>query len=222
MVCRVGAIPLLLVGLHLNVCAQELESDKQRTSYAVGNVMGEILQQGKDELDWDSFVRGLRDRMDGKESPISKDDVQKLVAVFQQTVQQKQTAALQAEGKNWLAENAKREGVVTLPSGLQYKVIRDGTGKTPTESDQVMAHYRGTFIDGKEFDSSYKRGEPTTFPVRGVIPGWTEALLLMKEGAKWELYIPFNLAYGARGRQGIPPFSTLLFEIELVQVVAAP
>jgi len=123
------------------------------------------------------------------------------------------------EGEAFLQENAKREGVVALPSGLQYEVIEEGTGKSPKPGDEVTVHYRGTLVDGTVFDSSYERGEPVTFPVEGVIPGWTEALQLMKEGAKWKLFIPPSLAYGERGAgQVIGPNATLLFEVELISV----
>ena len=123
------------------------------------------------------------------------------------------------EGEAFLAANKTKEGVKTLPDGLQYKVIKEGTGKTPKADDTVVTNYRGTLIDGTEFDSSYKRGQPATFPVKGVIPGWTEALQLMKEGSKWELFIPSNLAYGERGAgNAIGPNATLVFEIELISV----
>lgn len=126
---------------------------------------------------------------------------------------------MKAEGETFLAANAKKDGVTVLPSGLQYKVITEGTGATPTTADRVTTHYRGTLVDGTEFDSSYKRGQPATFGVTKVIRGWTEALLLMKEGAKWELYIPYAMAYGERGRPSIPPYSALIFEIELISIV---
>jgi FKBP-type peptidyl-prolyl cis-trans isomerase FklB len=123
------------------------------------------------------------------------------------------------EGEAFLAANKTKEGIKTLPSGLQYKVIKEGTGKTPTAEDTVVTNYRGTLTDGTEFDSSYKRGQPATFPVKGVIPGWTEALQLMKEGSKWELFIPSNLAYGEQGAGGvIGPNAALIFEIELISV----
>lgn len=122
------------------------------------------------------------------------------------------------KGEAYLKENASKEGVKTLPSGLQYKVIKDGTGKQPSRTDSVVCHYKGTFLDGKEFDSSYKRNEPAEFPVGGVIKGWTEALQLMKEGSKWMLYIPSNLAYGPSGRSPIGPDETLVFEVELIKV----
>jgi FKBP-type peptidyl-prolyl cis-trans isomerase FklB len=125
------------------------------------------------------------------------------------------------EGATFLADNAKKEGVKTLPSGLQYKVIREGKGATPRSADAVTTHYRGTFLDGAEFDSSYRRNEPATFPVKGVIKGWTEALQLMKVGDKWQLYVPSDLAYGPQGRDEIPPNATLIFDIELLDVKPA-
>jgi FKBP-type peptidyl-prolyl cis-trans isomerase FklB len=132
---------------------------------------------------------------------------------------QKLSEKNKADGEKFLAENAKKEGVKVLPSGLQYKVITPGTGKSPKATDTVTTHYKGMLIDGTEFDSSYKRGEPATFPVSGVIPGWTEALQLMKEGAKWQLFLPSNLAYGERGAgRDIGPNATLIFEVELISV----
>ena len=123
------------------------------------------------------------------------------------------------KGEAFLAENAKKEGVKTIPSGLQYRVLKEGTGKKPSKTDNVVVHYKGTLIDGREFDSSYKRGQPAEFPVGGVIKGWTEALQLMPEGSKWMLYIPWNLAYGAEGRGGlIGPHETLVFEVELLSI----
>jgi FKBP-type peptidyl-prolyl cis-trans isomerase FklB len=153
---------------------------------------------------------------------LNEQEVRETVAVFQKEM----AARLEElgkknkkEGETFLTENKKKEGVKTLPSGLQYKVIKAGTGKKPKLADTVTTHYRGTLIDGTEFDSSYKRGQPATFQVSGVIPGWTEALQLMEEGAKWQLFIPSNLAYGERGMAGtIGPNATLLFEIELISV----
>jgi FKBP-type peptidyl-prolyl cis-trans isomerase FklB len=148
--------------------------------------------------------------------------MQETMAVFQKEMMAKQQEVAtknKKEGEAFLVENKKKQGVKTLPSGLQYKVIKEGTGKKPKLGDTVTAHYWGTLIDGTEFDSSYKRGQPANFPVSGVIPGWTEALQLMGEGAKWQLFIPSNLAYGERGAgAGIGPNATLIFEIELISV----
>jgi len=144
---------------------------------------------------------------------------QKELMAKQQEAQKAVSAKAKAEGEAFLAANATKDGVVTLPSGLQYKVITPGSGASPKASDTVSVHYRGRLIDGTEFDSSYKRNEPTSFPVGGVIPGWTEALQLMKVGAKWELYVPAKLAYGDRGAGGlIPPGATLVFEVELLSI----
>jgi FKBP-type peptidyl-prolyl cis-trans isomerase len=182
-----------------------------------------------DLLDVEALVTGLRDAMGGAESKLSEAEMGQLLQELQtkmRAAQQKQTAEQFAgnkkTGEDYLAANANQEGVKVLPSGLQYKVINPGTGRTPTAKDVVSTHYRGTFIDGNEFDSSYKRGEPAQFGVTQVIPGWTEALQLMKEGAKWELVIPYQLAYGEGGRAGIPPYSALKFEIELIKIVDQP
>ena len=143
-----------------------------------------------------------------------------LAAVFFISLQPANAQLGREKGEAFIAENAKKEGVKTLPSGLQYKVIKDGTGKMPTKENSVLAHYKGTLIDGTEFDSSYKRGKPLEIPVTGVIKGWTEALQLMKEGAKWQLFIPWQLAYGDRSKGPlIGPYETLVFEIELVKVL---
>jgi len=157
---------------------------------------------------------------------MTRDQMRQVMTTFRQQMMAKQKQRQQVDGaknlamgKAFLEANGKKEGVKVLPSGLQYKVIKKGTGKTPTAADKVKTHYRGTLIDGTEFDSSYKRNAPAVFGVTQVIKGWTEALQLMKEGAKWQLYIPANLAYGERGRPGIPPNSTLIFDIELLEVV---
>ena len=146
-------------------------------------------------------------------------DLQKRMFAVQQERLKEVSARNLEEGTAFMAQNAKKDGVKTLPSGLQYKVIKEGKGKMPKAEDTVTVNYRGTFMDGTEFDSSYKRGEPVTFQVNGVIKGWTEALQLMKEGSKWELFIPSDLAYGERGAgQTIPPNSTLIFQVELISV----
>jgi len=155
---------------------------------------------------------------------VTKDDINAAFQVIQAKVQAEQDAQAKeasAEGEAFLAENAKRDEVHTTDSGLQYEVITDGEGEIPTAASTVRTHYRGTLIDGTEFDSSYSRNEPTEFPVNGVIPGWTEALQLMTVGSKWKLYIPYNLAYGERGAGGaIGPYQALVFEIELLAVVS--
>jgi FKBP-type peptidyl-prolyl cis-trans isomerase FklB len=168
----------------------------------------------------------LKDSYGGGETLLTEDEVRKTLADFQQKQFSRQAETMRklaeknkADGEKFLAENAKKEGVKTLPSGLQYKEITPGKGKSPKATDNVTTNYRGTLIDGTEFDSSYKRGQPATFPVSGVIPGWTEALQLMKEGGKWQLFVPSNLAYGEGGEgRVIGPNATLIFEVELISV----
>ena len=199
-----------------------LKTELDKVSYAIGTQLGQNFNTQGIEIKIESLMWGLKDAMAGKELALSQDEILQVMTSFRQrmTAQQAQQAAKNlAEGVAFLEANRAKESVKVLPSGLQYKVIREGTGKTPTVDDKVKTHYRGTLINGTEFDSSYKRNKPAEFPVKGVIKGWTEALQLMKEGGKWELYIPSNLAYGQRGRPGIPANSTLIFEIELLEVV---
>ncbi|GAG37120.1 unnamed protein product, partial [marine sediment metagenome] len=197
--------------------------------YAIGVQLGQSFKTQEIEIKVEPMMQGLKDSMAGRKLVLGQDEMQKVMMSFQQRMMAKQqerqrleAAKNLAAGKAFFAANGTKKGVKVLPSGLQYKIIRKGTGKTPTADDKVKTHYRGTLIDGTEFDSSYKRNQPAEFPVKGVIKGWTEALQLMKEGAKWELYIPANLAYGERARQSIPANSTLIFEIELLEVLDAP
>jgi len=172
------------------------------------------------------LAQGIWDTMSGGKTLMTDQEYVATMTAFKQEMSQRQIAKMKEmsdknlkDGEQFLAENKTREGVVTLPSGLQYKVIKEGAGKTPKSTDTVTVNYKGTLINGTEFDSSYRRGQPATFPVKGVIPGWIEALQLMKEGAKWELYIPSNLAYGEKGAgRTIPPNSALIFEVELISV----
>lgn len=206
--------------------AAGLNTLEQKASYSIAYDVAERLKQQGADLDTDAFVEGIRDSMNGK--PARLDDKQRVEArtQYQSLLQKKLEAEMnamasknKAEGEAFLAANAGKEGIVTTNSGLQYRVIKAGSGKQPTVDDTVVTHYRGTLIDGREFDSSYGRNKPATFPVRGVIKGWTEALQLMKEGGKWELFIPSDLAYGASKRSElIQPNSTLVFEIELLEV----
>lgn len=203
--------------------SDSITTDEQRVSYGIGRQMGDQLGASNiPDLNIDLVVAGLRDAFGGQPSQV---DEQQLAAAFQvlqgKMQSQAEEAARQAgqAGVDYLTQNAQRDGVVTLASGLQYEVISEGTGATPTASDTVRTHYEGTLISGEVFDSSYKRGQPAEFPVGGVIAGWTEALQLMKEGAKWRLYIPSELAYGARAAGSIPPHSTLVFDIELIKVL---
>lgn len=205
---------------------QELKSDKEKISYSIGMDIGGNLKRGAVEVDPDILAKGLKDSYSGEKTLLSEDQARQAIEEFQKTLKAKKAEAMQklseknkAEGEKFLAENAKKEGVKSLPSGLQYHEIAPGKGKSPKATDTVTVHYKGMLIDGTEFDSSYKRGEPATFPVSGVISGWTEALQLMKEGAKWQLFIPPNLAYGERGAgRDIGPNATLTFEVELISV----
>lgn len=203
--------------------SQSINNDEQRVSYGIGRQMGDQLGASNiPDLDIDLVVAGLRDAFGGQPSQVAEAELAAAFQVLQGKMQaQAEQAAKQAgqAGVEYLTKNAQRDGVVTLPSGLQYEVISDGTGATPTASDTVRTHYEGTLINGEVFDSSYKRGQAAEFPVGGVIAGWTEALQLMKEGAKWRLYIPSELAYGARAAGSIPPHSTLVFDIELLKVL---
>ena len=203
-----------------------LKTDKEKLSYAIGMNIGQSMK--KDSLDIDPAIlsRAIKDAVTGSKPAMTEEEARTIVTAFRTEMVKKQQAEAQKAGEvnkqagdKFLAENKTKDGVVTLPSGLQYKVIKQGDGPKPTASDTVVTNYRGTLIDGKEFDSSYKRGQPATFPVGQVIKGWTEALQLMPVGSKWQLYIPSNLAYGDRGAGGdIGPNSTLVFDIELLSI----
>lgn len=219
---------ILLVGFA-SAESQELKTDKDKLSYSMGVATGSQMKRQSIEVDVDMFTKGLRDSVSGNKLQMTEQEIQEALMKFQQEMAAKQAEKTKQlaetnkkEGEAFLSENKTKEGVKTLPSGLQYKVITEGTGKLPKESDSISAHYRGTLIDGTEFDSSIKRGQPATFPVKGVIKGWTEALQLMKEGSKWQLFIPSDLAYGERGAgQQIGPNAALVFEVELISIQAA-
>jgi FKBP-type peptidyl-prolyl cis-trans isomerase FklB len=201
-------------------------SKKDKISYSIGMDIGTSLKRRELDLNSDQLVAGLKDALSGGKTKLTEDEVQKILTDFQQELQvkaeelsKKMAEKNKQEGEAFLAANKKKPGVKALPSGLQYKVITEGTGPMPKATDTVSTNYKGTLINGTEFDSSYKRGKPATFPVNGVIKGWTEALQLMKVGSKWELYIPSDLAYGPRGAgQIIEPNSTLVFEVELLSI----
>lgn len=183
------------------------------------SIANNIMASGVNNLNVEEFVKAIKASLAGEQPAMSVAEAQQVLNDYFTKLQEEQTAAVKAEGEAFLAENAKKEGVVTLPSGLQYKVLNAGTGATPKASDSVECHYEGRLIDGSVFDSSYQRGETATFGVTQVIAGWVEALQLMKEGDKWQLYIPYNLAYGERGAGAqIPPYATLIFDVELVKV----
>jgi len=202
---------------------QVLKNQKDKISYIIGMDIGNNLKKQSISVNPKILARGIEDAFAGAKPLLTEQEVQETMMAFQKEVMAKQAEVAKknkTEGDAFLVENKKKEGVKTLPSGLQYKVIKAGTGKKPKLNDTVTVHYRGTLIDGTEFDSSYKRGQPATFQVNGVIPGWTEALQLMEQGAKWQLFIPSNLAYGERGAPGgqIGPNATLIFEIELISI----
>lgn len=200
--------------------AQNEQTTMDSVSYSLGVLVAQNLKgQGFSELNAEQFATGVSDVISGASQRISTEEAQDMVNAFMQKAMAAQYEESIAQEQVFLEENAKNEGVVTLPSGLQYQIITEGSGESPTATDKVIAHYKGYLTDGKVFDSSYQRGEPTTFPVNGVIQGWQEALQLMKPGAKWKLFIPNNLAYGERGAgQAIPPYATLIFEIELIGI----
>jgi FKBP-type peptidyl-prolyl cis-trans isomerase len=208
--------------------AQEmaLKTEVDKVSYIIGTQIARDFKSKDIEVNLEPLMWGLKDVLGDKELAMSQEEMQKVFTDFQQQLRAKLAAKAAkeatehlAKGTAFLDQNKTKDGVKVLPSGLQYKIITEGAGATPTATDKVRTHYRGTLIDGTEFDSSYKRNQPAEFPVNGVIKGWTEALMLMKEGAKWQLYIPANLAYREPGRPGIPPNSTLIFEVELLEVV---
>ncbi|KPK02452.1 MAG: hypothetical protein AMK71_02140 [Nitrospira bacterium SG8_35_4] len=217
---------VLMVSISFAEDDAVLKNEKDRLSYAIGMDIGNGLQRQNIDLNPEIVAQGIWDSLSGGKTLLTEQEYRDTMTAFKEEMSKKQMALMQEfsdknkkDGENFLAENKTRDGITTLPSGLQYKVIQAGTGKTPKASDTVTVNYRGTLIDGTEFDSSYRRGQPASFPVKGVIPGWTEALQLMKEGAKWELYIPSNLAYGERGAgRNIGPNSTLIFEVELISV----
>lgn len=203
-----------------------LKSQKDRVSYIIGIEIGRNFKKQEINIDPDILKRGIQDAISGGKPLLTEQEIQETVVTFQKEMMAKQEELAKKlaeknkkDGEDFFAKNKGKEGVKTLASGLQYKVIKAGAGKKPTINDSVTTHYQGTLVDGTEFDSSYKRGQPVTFPVSGVIAGWTEALQLMEEGAKWQLFIPPNLAYGERGTGGvIGPNATLIFEIELISI----
>ncbi|RMF29261.1 MAG: FKBP-type peptidyl-prolyl cis-trans isomerase, partial [Bacteroidetes bacterium] len=183
--------------------SQELKTPKDSLSYAVGVLLAKVLvSQGVADVNLDLVHQGMQAALNDEPTLFSANEANQIVQDYAVAQQQRLLEANKAAGEQFLAENAKRPGVVTLPSGLQYEVLQEGDGPSPTEDDEVTVHYHGTLIDGTVFDSSVERGEPATFPVSGVIPGWVEALQLMKVGSKWKLYIPAELAYGERGAGG--------------------
>jgi len=221
------AFVLLLTGCI--ACAQtktnmdkeiKLDTEVKRGSYGLGVLMGgDMKSRGNDSLDLDALFKGFYDQYTSGKTLMTQQECMESFQKMMTAATEKKSGASKKAGEDFLAANKTKEGVKVTASGLQYKVVKSGTGRTPAATNEVSVHYTGTLIDGTEFDSSVKRGQPATFPVNGVIAGWTEALQLMKEGDKWMLYIPYNLAYGERGAGGqIPPFATLIFEVELLSV----
>ena len=198
-----------------------------KLSYALGLGIGrQLSQMGANDLNAADFAQAVKDMIDGKEPQVPTAEAQQIVEDFFQKQEERQRAeaaekykGAKSEGEKYLSENAKKEGVTTLPSGLQYQVLKEGNGKSPKATDKVVCHYEGMLVDGSMSDSSIQRGEPATFPLNGVIAGWTEGLQLMKEGAKYRFFIPYQLGYGERGAgASIPPFATLVFDVELIEV----
>ncbi len=205
----------------------KLETEKQKASYAVGYQTGMNMKTFVDEVDFDIVLRGLKDAATGKDSIIPPQEVQPTMRKFYTALRKKQQEKRKvegeknkAEGEAFLAENAKREGVKVTDSGLQYEVITEGTGPKPTLDDTVEVHYKGTLLDGTEFDSSYKRGEPAVFPLKRVIKAWQEGVQLMPVGSKYKLYCPADIAYGDRGTRNIGANAVLTFEVELLSIKA--
>jgi len=203
-----------------------LKTQKEKASYAIGMSVGKGLHKDQVDVDPAILARGLRDALAGGNMLLTDDEAKAAIAVLQTEMRKKQEEKMavvgeenKKQGEVFLAANKSKDGVVALPSGLQYKVLKEGTGPKPTATDSVVCNYRGTLINNTEFDSSYKRGQPATFPVTGVIKGWTEALQLMPVGSKWQLFVPSDLAYGERAAgPDITPNSTLIFEVELLSI----
>jgi len=225
----VAAAAISIIFLAGTVYAAEnivLKNDKDKVSYSIGLDIGKNFKSQSIDIDPDILAKGIKDMLSGNKPLMTDEEVQATMTDFRKEMTAKQTARAQEageknkkEGETFLAENKNKEGVVTLPSGLQYKIITEGSGAKPKPTDTVTVNYRGALIDGTEFDSSYKRGQPASFKVTGVIPGWTEALQLMKAGSKWQLFIPSSLAYGERGTgRDIAPNATLIFDVELISI----
>ena len=220
---------IILVPLALTAGAQQkgpLKTQKDKVSYSIGLNIGKNFKQQLMDVDLNLLMQGIKDGLTDSKALLSDNDMREVMTTFQKEQMAKMSENAKKvgeknkkEGEAFLAENKKKPGVKTLASGLQYKILKEGTGRTPRATDTVVTHYRGTLINGKEFDSSYRRGEPVTFLVKGVIPGWTEALQLMKVGSKWQLFVPPQLAYRENGAGAdIGPNATLIFEVELIGV----
>ncbi|MFA5385955.1 MAG: FKBP-type peptidyl-prolyl cis-trans isomerase [Eubacteriales bacterium] len=222
---------LFLAGQALGAEDTALQSQKDKVSYTIGVFSGKNMKRQFIDIDPDIMVKGIKDGLSGGRTRLTDQEMQEVMAAFQKDMVARKPEIRKAiaeknkkEGETFLAENQKKEGVKTLPSGLQYKVIQEGTGKNPKAGDVVVVHYRGARIDGTEFDSSYKRNEPTNFTLEQggqITKGWMDALLMMKEGAKWQIFIPSDLAYGENGAGPIEPNATLIFDTELIAIYKA-
>ena len=206
----------------------ELKTQKDKISYSIGMNWGNMLKRETVDVDVAIVTRAMKDALAGEKPALTDQQAREVMTAFQAEMSARQNEKRKdsgdknkKEGEAFLVENKKKEGIITLTNGLQYKVITAGTGRKPTITDKVLCHYRGTFVDGKEFDSSYTRGEPITFPLTGVIKGWTQALQLMPVGSKWKLFIPSDIAYGEFGKGDIGPNTVLLFDIELISIEEA-
>jgi FKBP-type peptidyl-prolyl cis-trans isomerase FklB len=221
-----SALVIILAMVTSAFGEDELKNKEDKLSYALGLNIGNSFKQQSIEIKPDIFLKGIKDAFAGGKQLLSDDEVRETMVALNKELSEKKAETMKKlaeknkeDAVTFFAENKKKEGVKTLASGLQFKIITEGKGKNPKATDTVTVNYRGTLIDGKEFDSSYRRGEPATFPVNGVISGWTEALQLMKTGAKWQLFIPSNLAYGEKGAGNlIGPNAALIFEVELISV----
>lgn len=224
-------LTIFALAIIVSSCGQKvpsninLENNLDSVSYALGADVGNSLKNANCEtLDYEAFIKGLDDRLTGKEIKVKDEMIRELINKYFTELRNKSITKNLEEGQKFLEENKKRDGVVTTESGLQYEILTEGTGKQPTDSSIVVTHYRGTLIDGTQFDSSYDRGNPAEFPLNGVIRGWTEGLQLMKEGGKYKFYIPTELGYGMNVRAGgkIQPNMALIFEVELIEVKSNP
>ena len=215
---------ILIFSINLSIkstmSAQKLTNEIDSVSYSLGVNIGENLKTQFPDINLKNFELAIKNVLDNQKEPkISGADAQKVIQNYFQKQQAKASESVIEEGKKFLTENSKKDGVITLESGLQYEIIKSGEGAKPTINDQVTTHYHGTLLDGTVFDSSVERGQPATFPVSGVIKGWTEALQLMTVGSKWKLFVPYDLAYGERGAgPKIGPYTTLIFEVELISI----
>ncbi len=217
----VSAISAIVMIASLG-CEKKLDTDQKKATYAIGQQIGQNLKNQNIEFDSDVLAMSIKEASTGKPSKLKPEEMQQALMKLQETIMKKQTEAgdkNKADGTAYLEKNKTQPGVKTTASGLQYIVVTEGTGKTPTDKDTVKAQYKGTLINGEQFDSSYDRGQPAEFPVSGVIKGWTEALQMMKVGGKMKLFIPPDLGYGPSARPGIPANSVLVFDVELVDIV---